>query len=266
MKRMLLFLFAVAVGLAAVNAQVTQGRIGNGNITISGTPWTDVYGLDFNNDGVLEIRISDFSGDPSVYNGYFSYNWEDGGTNILADENVWDYVGVLEGGVTIGAASASLFAGYGDAAFDSYGTIALGTHYLGFRIKLADGVHYGYAKYTMAQEGGDYRATFTNCYYNATVGAGIVTGDEGSTQGIGAAEGTTKIAIYPNTATDWVSVNMDNAEGATVSIMDVSGHKVMSTTLEEGSAKLNVESLAKGAYFVRIDGEKVSVVRKLIVK
>ena len=182
MKRLMLFAMAAMLGLASAYAQVTQGRVGTGDITIYGTDWTDVYGLDFDNDGTLEIRISDFESTPTIYNGAFSYGYEDDGTNILADENVWDYVGVLDAGVTVGAASASLFAGYGDAYFDGT-SITLGTHYLGLRIKLADGLHYGWAEFTMTQEGDDYRATFNSCYYNATVGADIVTGDTGNTGG-----------------------------------------------------------------------------------
>ncbi|MBQ6046737.1 MAG: fibronectin type III domain-containing protein [Bacteroidales bacterium] len=179
MKKLMLFMLAALLGIAGANAQVTQGAIRTGEITIAGSTTSDAYGLDFDNDGVLEIRIMDFTGSPTVYNGYFAYNWEDGGTNIIADENVWDYVGVLESGVTVGSASSSLFAGYGDASFDTYGTIALGTHYLGLRIKLTDGVHYAWAEYTMTQEGDDYRATWNSCYYEATVGADIVTGNTG---------------------------------------------------------------------------------------
>ena len=179
MKRLMLTLFAVVFGFATADAQITQGRIGNGDITIYGTEWNDVYGLDIDNDGILEIRISDFESTPTIYNGAFSYDYEDNGTNILADENMWDYVAVLDAGVTVGAGNSSLFAGYGDAYFDG-SNISVGTHYLAFRIKLDDGLHYAWAEYTMTEESGNYRATFNACYYNATVGADIVTGDTGS--------------------------------------------------------------------------------------
>ena len=84
----MLFMLAALLGIAGANAQVTQGAIRTGEITIAGSTTSDAYGLDFDNDGVLEIRIMDFTGSPTVYNGYFAYNWEDGGTNIIADENV----------------------------------------------------------------------------------------------------------------------------------------------------------------------------------
>ena len=69
--------FAAALLLFSIgNAQIANGRIGNGNINIAGTEWTNVYGIDFNNDGVLEFRLSDFSGATGTQtNAYISYNW-----------------------------------------------------------------------------------------------------------------------------------------------------------------------------------------------
>ena len=251
----------------AVDAQVRQGRVGNGNITIYGTQWNDVYGLDFDNDGVLEIRIRDFDGSPTIYNGEFGYDYEDGGTNILAYANMWDYVGVLGEGVTVGASSASLFAGYGDAYFDG-SNISTGVHYLGFRIKLSDGIHYGYAKYTMTQEGGNYRATFNNCYYNATVGASIVTGEEETpVQGIADVEATQSVRVYPNPAVERVTIDMSGvAEKAKVSVVDMSGHVAMESTAAGEKVELDVTGLAKGAYFVRVEGDGISTVRKVVVR
>lgn len=182
MKRIMFFLLTVMLCSTIAEAQVTAGRVGDGNITVYGMTYTNVFGLDFDNDGELEFKISDFSGSPTIYNGAFEYDYEDGGSNILADEGQWDYVGVLDAGVTVSSASADLFAGYGDAYFNTE-NIVTGTRYLGFRIKLSDGVHYGWAEYTMTQEGDDYRATFNSCYYNATVGESIVTGETGGATG-----------------------------------------------------------------------------------
>lgn len=266
MKKIYILLFAALLSSMTVDAQVTQGRVGNGNITIYGTPWNNVYGLDFDNDGTLEIRISDFESTPTIYNGAFSYNYEDNGTNILADANMWDYVGVLDAGVTVGAANASLFAGYGDAYFDG-SNITTGVHYMGFRIKLSDGIHYGYAKYTMTQEGGNYRATFNNCYYNATAGASIVTGDEGAVQRIDDVEGLRKITMYPNPATSWVTVDMEGLSGnGKVSVIDMSGREIMNANTDGKKVKLDVGTLARGTYYVRINDERAATIRKLIVR
>lgn len=165
------------LGIVAANAQITQGRIGTGDITIAGYTTTDVYGLDFDNDGTnLEFRIADFPGSPNLTNGYLTYDWTDGGNNIVNETGVWDYMAILASGVTVG--STSEFEGQGDGAFNTTNLTA-GVHYMGFRILLSDGVHYGWAEYTVAENGDDFDLTWTKCYYNATVGEAITTGDEG---------------------------------------------------------------------------------------
>ena len=204
----MLFMLAALLGIVAANAQITQGRIGTGDITISGTDWPDVYGLDFDNDGTLEFRIQDFDGgswDPTITNGYLSYNWTDGGNNIAA---ATDYAELIGAGVTIN--SSTEFGGAGDATIEST-SLAAGTYYMGFRISLSDGVHYGWAECTVAENGDDYDITWTKCYYNATVGEAITTGDEGGstpTPTLGAftvANGTetnSNIPFYGNYADD----------------------------------------------------------------
>lgn len=181
------FLLAAMLGIVAANAQITQGRIGTGSITIAGSTTTDVYGLDFDNDGTnLEFRISDFSGSPNLTNGYLSYNWTDGGNNIVNETGVWDYMAILASGVTVG--STSEFEGAGDGMFN-VSNLTAGAHYMGFRISLSDGVHYGWAQFTVAENGSDYDLTWNKCYYNATVGASIETGDEGGSASCDVAAG-----------------------------------------------------------------------------
>ena len=48
MKRLVLFVVAAIIGIATANAQITQGRIGTGSITIAGSTTSDVYGLSDN--------------------------------------------------------------------------------------------------------------------------------------------------------------------------------------------------------------------------
>ena len=75
------------------------------------------------------------------------------------------------------------------------------------------------------------------------------------------------VNIYPNPATSRATVSVEGFSGkAQLNVIDMSGRTVMTTTLENGSAQLNVAKLAKGTYFVRISGDQISTVRKLIVK
>jgi len=88
-------------------------------------------------------------------------------------------------------------------------------------------------------------------------------------QGIGDVMNTASesCSIYPNPATSRATVSVEGLSGkAQLSVIDMSGRTVMTSTIDGGSAQLNVSKLAKGTYFVRISGDQISTVRKLIVK
>lgn len=79
-----------------------------------------------------------------------------------------------------------------------------------------------------------------------------------------------QINIYPNPANSVANVKVSGVNGkVNVAVLDMNGRVVMSDSMEcEGEAvkSLNVESLAQGAYFVRIYGEKVNSIQKFIVR
>ena len=75
------------------------------------------------------------------------------------------------------------------------------------------------------------------------------------------------VSVYPNPATNQVTVSVEGIGGkAEVRVVDMSGRTVISSSLDDNSVQLNVSRLAAGTYFIRIYGEGVSSVRKLIVK
>ena len=78
------------------------------------------------------------------------------------------------------------------------------------------------------------------------------------------------IAVYPNPASGSTTVQIDGAEGnVTVSVMDMSGRTLRSERLSCNSGcthQVNLSGLAQGAYFVRVMGDQVNTVRKLIVR
>lgn len=171
-----LFLAASMLLLATASAQIANGRIGNGNINIAGTEWTDVYGIDFNNDGILEFRLSDYESAGLYTNAYISYNWTEGGNNIIADPEVWDYAGILSANDVID--EHGNFAGYGDATFDDL-LNAPSVIYVGFRILLSDGVHYGWASANVYPSANNVDVQWTACAYNTVPGAAIAAGQTG---------------------------------------------------------------------------------------
>ena len=73
------------------------------------------------------------------------------------------------------------------------------------------------------------------------------------------------IALYPNPASSNVTVS--GIEGAaTVTVVDMNGRESGKWVAVEGTLTIDVSGYAQGAYFVRITGEKVNAIRKLIVR
>ena len=74
------------------------------------------------------------------------------------------------------------------------------------------------------------------------------------------------MSLCPNPASTMVTLSVAMEGNLTMSLIDMNGRTVGSWQLTDGSLTFDVSNLAKGAYFVRITGEKSTAVRKLIVK
>ena len=75
------------------------------------------------------------------------------------------------------------------------------------------------------------------------------------------------LAVSPNPASAMVSISADGIEGqVTVQIVDLNGRVMMQQQGNAQSFRFDVSTLAQGAYFVRLTGENVNAVSKLIVK
>ena len=73
------------------------------------------------------------------------------------------------------------------------------------------------------------------------------------------------IALYPNPASTTVTIAGMELQSQIV-IVDMNGREVYRANAADGSVKVDVSNLSKGAYFVRITGEKTNAIRKLVVK
>ena len=114
---------------------VAKGRIGTGTfIDYDGTTVSNAYGIDFNKDGQLEFRISDDRK-------YVSYVWSENGNNIANAENQWDIIEPMDKGASV--YSGCRWEGQGDAMLPDN---LPEKFYVGFRIRLGDTIHYGWAK------------------------------------------------------------------------------------------------------------------------
>lgn len=78
------------------------------------------------------------------------------------------------------------------------------------------------------------------------------------------------VFVYPNPANGSTTVQIDGADGAlTVTVMDMSGRALKSEQVYCNSGcthRVDLNGLAQGAYFVRVTGDKVNSVSKLIVR
>jgi len=84
--------------------------------------------------------------------------------------------------------------------------------------------------------------------------------------GIGTVNGG-NIEMYPNPATDMVYISLKNVENtdATVVVYDTEGRQVINQVFN-GQSELNVSSLEAGIYFVKINTNTISEIRKLVIK
>ena len=77
-----------------------------------------------------------------------------------------------------------------------------------------------------------------------------------------------RISLYPNPASS--TVTLTGIEGAAkVTVVDMNGREVYTQSLSHSATQsltIDVSQLTQGAYFVRITGERVNAIRKLIVR
>lgn len=140
----------------------------------------DVYGIDLDNDGVLDFSIHDSFYPANIAGGNLSFVYEVDGRNIVVKGTFttgeWDIMKTLAENTVINAESN--FASEGDASFDVIGLVPC-SRYVGLRIKLEDGLHYGWARAEITGDDADpdqFSAEWVECYYNATAGASIAAG------------------------------------------------------------------------------------------
>ena len=96
-----------------------------------------------------------------------------------------------------------------------------------------------------------------------------LTANFASAQGIDEVGGVS-CTIYPNPAATSTTVSVAGVNGQVrISVVDMNGRVVATDMLECASdcvKTMDIDNLAQGAYFVRIVGENVNMVKKLVVR
>ena len=85
--------------------------------------------------------------------------------------------------------------------------------------------------------------------------------------GIEDINGAGYVSLYPNPASSTVTVSIEGNESeVVVTIVDMNGREVKRERTSGSELTMDISSLSQGAYFVRLTGERVNAIRKLIVK
>ena len=89
---------------------------------------------------------------------------------------------------------------------------------------------------------------------------------EADAQGIDDVE-SGMLTLFPNPASTSVTLTVSGFDGeAMVEVVDMNGRTVSKLTTVNSELNIDVSTLAQGAYFVRVTGERQTAVRKLIVR
>ena len=76
-----------------------------------------------------------------------------------------------------------------------------------------------------------------------------------------------QITMYPNPATDIISLRFDDISKLKVTIYDVIGREILSKLLEKSNKNIDISSLGSGTYIVQITNENnEKITKKLIIK
>lgn len=111
--------------------------------------------------------------------------------------------------------------------------------------------------YTPTQ-GGSYTVIYTD-------GNGCISSSSAPTiSTVGIEEVTISFSIYPNPASEKLTIDAGAVVKATIKIMDLSGRMVISTKMNQSLHQIDVSTLADGVYMIKVEYGNKSVTKKII--
>ena len=100
----------------------------------------------------------------------------------------------------------------------------------------------------------------------ANNGLSKITSFKGSSTGIGGVATSDMIKIYPNPATDVVSIYYPVDTQVEVTLTNASGSVVMTQVMSEQESQIDVSNLQPGVYFVKFESKGSTAVKRLVIK
>jgi len=70
--------------------------------------------------------------------------------------------------------------------------------------------------------------------------------------------------IYPNPTTDAITIELDNSEKSTISIININGQEMITKQVTGNKTNINISALPKGIYLVKVANDKAVSVSKVV--
>jgi len=133
--------------------------------------------------------------------------------------------------------------------------------YLGLRFFIGTDVHYGWVRFDVTCNPQGVTVVFKDYAYNTTPDQGIDAGQ----MTIGVNEAATLDAnIF--TANNRLNIQLNQQLNGTVSVINMVGQTVLSTTIQGAKMEIPLDDLVSGIYMVAIQTEHGNITRKVYVK
>ena len=179
MKKITLFA-ALLLTTAFASAQIVRGTIGNGNYTDYSGYTSTKYGIDFDNDGELEVVIKDgndyeFNDCENCMVEYLDTKMHIVGPASTPEGGYWDVFLLLNQGDIVNPFEPSYhqsMTGYGDGFFENINDVSATKSYVGFVMQVGNNYYFGYAKIHRSGNA----IVWDEVYYNSSAEAGIACG------------------------------------------------------------------------------------------
>lgn len=77
---------------------------------------------------------------------------------------------------------------------------------------------------------------------------------------------SSEVNLYPNPGSTVLFVECEEIESGDITVKNASGATVLQSGLTKGHARINVENLPKGVYFIQVTGNNKSIVKKAVIE
>jgi hypothetical protein len=75
-----------------------------------------------------------------------------------------------------------------------------------------------------------------------------------------------KISIYPNPTNGNFTIEIDNTKNASIEIFNISGQLFLQNLLVENTTQFDLSNYSNGMYFVKIETQEETVVKKIVLQ